>query len=447
MKLRPYQVEFLHEILSLYSQGVQGVIGDMPTGSGKTVCMARLSQIFVKKTVSVLILVHRDELVRQTSHKLAAMGVSHGIVASKMHNENPRALVQVAMVQTIVRRLSRIKREFGLIIVDEAHLGAAKSYVSIIERWSEALRLGMSATPYRMERKGLSVIGTHVVKGRRIKNLIEDGSLVKFRTFGVNVADLDNLKIVNGDYDRESQSKILNRPHVVGEIVSHYERLASGRSALFFGASREHSKSACAEFLKKGIKAYHIDGETPYEIRIKAVKMLEAGRIKVLCNYGCLTEGFDSTIISAIIVARKTASIALWKQMIGRGLRLHEGKEDCVIIDHGGNALEHGNVTWEHPYDIFGSKKKRERTIICKVCKNCATVVEANAIKCPACDFSFEVDGSGERKIRQVDGDLVEITSDEPVVKFSKTQLMAQKIASRSAILERIDGFLGEMGL
>lgn len=446
MKLRPYQIDFVKSILQEYSNGVHGVIGEMPTGSGKTICMSRLAKWFVSRDRNVLILVHRDELVKQTSSKLAAMGVPHGIVASKMHNPDARAMVQVAMVQTIVRRLDRIKRDFGLIIVDEAHLGAAKSYLSIIERWPEAFRLGLSATPYRTDKKGLSVIGTSLIKGPSIRDLISAGSLVKFRTIGVDIASLAGLKIINGEYDRESQSKILSRPHVVGKVVENYKLYANGRSALVFAASREHSKRLYLEFRNQNIRAYHIDGETPYEIREKAIRMLEQGKIKVLCNYGCLTEGFDSTIVSAIIVARKTASPALWKQMVGRGMRTHPGKENCMIIDHGGNSLEHGNVDWDHQYSIFSSPKKRSREVLCKVCKNCATVIALNEPVCPECKFSYEA-AQNERKIIEADGDLVEITESAPVINLSRRQVIAGRIEARREITRKVDAFLEEMGL
>jgi len=443
MKLRNYQIRFLRNILELFSSGVQGVIGDMPTGSGKTVCIARLCQIFSAKRISTLIIVHRDELVEQTSRKLASMNVEHGIVASKTFNPNPKARVQICMVQTIVRRLDRIGRNFGLLIVDEAHLGAAASYQKIIDKWPEALRLGLSATPYRTDKKGLAAIGTHIVKGPRVRELIDNGSLVPFRTIGIDVENLSGLKIVNGEYDRESQSKLLDRPAIVGKVYEHFDFYAKGRSALVFAASRKHSISLYKEFRSHGIKAYHIDGETPSDVRKKAIEYLNRGKIQVLCNYGCLTEGFDSTIVSAIVVARKTASTSLWKQICGRGLRTHEGKVDCIIIDHGGNYIEHGNVDYEPEYSVFGSKKRKSRTVICKVCKNCAVVMDISCSKCPECGYSYESEGRADKEVKESDGTLVEITSTEPLVKRTRESIFLERIAVKT----KIDNFLNEMGV
>ena len=459
MKLRSYQIRFIKEIMAHFSSGVQGVIGDMPTGSGKTVCIARISQMVAKDDWNVLIIVHRDELVRQTSSKLKALNVDHGIVASKFVNERPRAKIQVTMIQTIARRLDRIKREFHLIIFDEAHLGAAKSYNKVIAKWQSAYRLGLSATPYRTDKKGLTNIGSVLVKGPRIPFLVKTGSLVPFRTFSPSVADLSGLTIVNGEYDIAAQSAILNRPHVVGKVVDHYILHADGRFALCFGASRNHSKSLCAEFRSRGIKAFHIDGETPPELRSKAIRYLEEGKITVLCNYGCLTEGFDTTIVSAIVIARKTTSPSLFRQMGGRGFRpidqsykriVDVNKIDCIILDHGGNALEHGNFSDDPVYDLKGVVKSKSKTVMCKMCKNCSGIVSISAAECPECGESFLSDRK-ERKITEKEGELVELTSDLPHLTISRKDLKSGRRqmfkGGVESVESKIDSMLTEFGV
>ena len=412
MILRPYQIKFISDVSAAHKAGHQGVIGMMPTGSGKTVCMSRISKALADRNGRVLIIVHRDELIRQTCKKLESFGLKYGVIAAKYGpNPEPNAKIQVAMVQTLAKRLDKIKTIFNYLIFDECHLSAAKSYIKIINKFSAAKRLGLSATPWRLDGQGLKVLGTQIVLGPKIDDLIVLGSLVPFTTYSINVVDLTGLKKVAGEYDLETQSKLFKRNKIIGDVIGHYQRLAKGRTALVFASSVDHSLTMCAKFNELGIKAEHIDGSTPDEERIEVLERLESGETTVVCNYGCLTEGFDCPRLSVVIIARKTASSALFRQMCGRGLRPHKesGKADCIILDHGGNAIDHGNIDYEYEFDLEG-KQKNPTERLCKECKNCSAVCVLNATECHVCGESFIVEHK-ERQLKEGEGELVALES------------------------------------
>lgn len=426
INLRDYQIKFISDVSASHKLGHQGVIGMMPTGAGKTVCMARIAKAISERNGKVLIVVHRDELVRQTCEKMALFGLKYGTIAAKWgDNPNPDAKVQVAMVQSLSRRIDNdsIKREFNYLIFDEAHLAAAKSYKKIITRWPNARRLGLSATPWRLDGQGLAEVGSEIVRGPLIADLIAIGSLVPFITYSIPVVDFSGVKKVRGEYDIEAQSKLYKRAQVIGDVASHYARLAKGRTAIVFASSIEHSMSMTAKFNEMGFKAEHIDGETPANDRLAAIQRLDSGATTILCNYGCLTEGFDCARVSVVIIARKTASSALFRQMCGRGLRPHDksGKNDCIILDHGGNAIDHGNIDYDYEFTLDG-KQKNPSARLCKTCKVCQAVCELNAVMCHVCGEQFLVEHK-ERKIKEGEGELAPIASKFAPIKKTFTSM------------------------
>jgi DNA repair protein RadD len=412
INLRDYQIKFISNVSQSHKNGHQGVIGMMPTGAGKTICMARVAKAIADRTGRVLIVVHRDELVRQTCEKLSLFGLRFGFIAAKFGaNPNPDARIQVAMVQSLTRKIDKgvIKREFNYIIFDECHLAAAKSYKKIIDRWPTARRLGLSATPWRLDGQGLSSVGSEIVRGPTVTDLIDIGSLVNFITYSIPVVDLTGVKKIRGEYDIEEQSKRYKKAKVIGDVADHYIRLAKGKSAIVFASSIEHSMNMAAKFNELGFKCEHIDGETPADQRNLAVKRLANGKITILCNYGCLTEGFDCARVSCVIIARKTASSSLFRQMCGRGLRPHSesGKRTCIILDHGGNAIDHGNIDHEYDFSLDG-KAKNPAERLCKTCKSCFAVCLLSASECHVCGQTFVVEHK-EREVKQGEGDLVAI--------------------------------------
>ena len=448
MILRPYQIRFIKDVSASHQAGNHGVIGQMPTGSGKTVCMSRIAKAFSDRGGRVLIVVHRDELVKQTCKKLEAFDLQFGIIASGLgKNPNQKARIQVSMVQTLSRRITanKITSDYNYIIFDECHLAAAKSYQTIMNRWPNAKRLGLSATPWRLDGQGLALLGSAIVKGPTIVELIDEGSLVPFITYSLPVIDFSKLKIVRGEYDAEAQSTLFKKAGVVGDVVDHYFRLANHRSGIVFASSVDHSLRIRDKFIASGVVAEHIDGNTPTELRDAVLKRLDSGQTTIVCNYGCLTEGFDSPRVSVIIIARKTASSALFRQMGGRGLRLFPGKTNCFILDHGGNAIDHGNLDWEFQYSLEGRQKGAPQPRLAKTCPTCCAVCDLNAEKCHVCGESFLSDGKG-RDVKESDGTLVAIPSGLGPVNVVKPEKKHNNYMSKENAKSRTEDWLNRKG-
>jgi DNA repair protein RadD len=449
MILRDYQVKFLSNISKAHKEGHQGVIGEMPTGAGKTVCMARIARSIAERSGNALIVVHRAELLSQTADKLTLFGVPFGVIHAKSENPRPNAPVQIAMVQTLARRIKANKHfdfNFHYIIFDECHLAAAASYVAIINRWPNARRLGLSATPYRLDGRGLSEVGTIVVKGPSVQELIDIGSLVPFTTYSPIVADLSRVKKVAGEYDLSQQADEYKKADVIGDVIKCYNNLANGRPFIAFCATVEHSILTKDRFCDEGLRVEHIDGTTPLDERNLIIYKLNAGIIDGVTNCGCLTEGFDCPRVSCVMVIRKTASPALWRQMGGRCLRPFKNKTNAVILDFGANAENHGNFGYIQQYTLEGSPKKSGEKL-CRICPKCAGVCAITQLVCHVCSYDFTFVDSKERTVIEVDGELSAIEFDMAPVEVKPKSTDKSKFMPKAKRDRIVNDFLDTFGI
>ena len=253
MALRSYQelaITQLREALARYLR----VLLVMPTGSGKTVVFSEICRLANIKGSSVLILVHRRELVKQASDKLTKAGVEHGIIAAGFKpSAHP---VQVASVQTLARRLLTVPSVPDLIVIDEAHHALAGQWDKILQHFKNARVIGVTATPSRLDGRGLGSHFSTLVSGPSVAQLTRLGFLSPHRVFAPPViADLSNVKTRAGDYANDQLSAAMDRPTVTGDAVSHYRRLADGLPAIAFCCSIAHATSVCASFNAAGYRA------------------------------------------------------------------------------------------------------------------------------------------------------------------------------------------------
>jgi superfamily II DNA or RNA helicase len=410
MILRPYQTDLIEKIRAQHKDGHRRVLAVMPTGAGKTVTFVEIARMVGARNRCVLIIVPRIELVRQTCDKLAAIGVDFGVVAAGRPRHDVLAPVQVATAQTLVRRKSALAKAPAYIIIDECHLAAAQTWTKILKRYPDARTLGVTATLERLDGKGFENLGTALVKGPTVAQMIEMGNLSPFKTFTLPVVDANKIRMRMGEYDQAEQAAEFERATLVGDVLEHWRKHAQGRSTIVFAASVDHSQLLADRFIDADVPAEHIDGETPAAERAAALARLASGQTTVICNYGVLTEGFDCPRVSCIVLARITASRTLFRQMAGRGLRPYQGKADCVILDHGGNALRHGNVDYDVPYTIEGRPKKEKPEII--QCPDCALIVAYGTRVCPECGAVLvEMSESRTRSNETVKGNLVELAA------------------------------------
>ena len=291
-----------------------------PTGAGKSVIAADVIDDYVTEGNRTLVLVHRRELVAQMSEKLHMSGVDHGVIQAG-YPTRAGAMVQVASIQTLHARAVRSSRMVmpaaDLIVVDEAHHIRARSYRQIIEQYPDAILLGMTATPCRSDGRGLGNMFDCIVECPNIAELIEGGFLVPTMVYAPTQPDLKGVKIVRGDYAESQLAERMDQASLVGDIVTHWLRLAERRRTVVFATSVAHSAHLRDEFRAAGVWAEHIDGSTPVEERDAILAKLNSGAVELVCNCMVLTEGWDQPAVSCLVLARPTKSMGLYRQMVG----------------------------------------------------------------------------------------------------------------------------------
>jgi len=364
LSLRPYQVDKISEARGLMAQGKKSICLVSPTGSGKTVICAYIIQSALAKSKRVLFLAHRRELIDQCAAKLRDLGIwDYNVVLSgHPHSRNPDAPVQIASIQTLIRRAFP---PADLIAIDEAHHAASGSYQTLLKNYPDAYVLGLTATPERLDGKGLDSIFQDLLNVATVPELIANGFLVAPQCLGPSPEAVASLKAAlakvhtrGGDYAEDELSEAMDSPTLVGDIVTHWREWGTGQKTIVFAASIAHSQHIVAQFQAAGVAAAHLDGTMSLPER-EGVLSAWRGELQVVSNVQVLTEGFDFPELSCCILARPTKSVALYLQMVGRVLRTAPGKQGAIILDHAGNVIEHGPPQIERVWTLQGSAKKR----------------------------------------------------------------------------------------
>jgi DNA repair protein RadD len=395
--LRPYQQAALDDIRQAYRDGFRAPLLVSPTGSGKTVMFSAITHGAQAKGKRVLILCHRVELLEQIERALRSFSIVPGMIAAN-RAESPRALVQVASVFTLARRLERVAPP-DLIIVDEAHHAIGNStWGAVLKRFSQALVLGVTATPIRLSsRESLADTFDTLIFGPTVQELIDLGALSPVTIYAPPGPDLSNVHSRMGDYIQSELSAVMTERKVVGDAVDHYRRLAPGRPAVAFCVSVEHAKHMAHTFREGGFTSVNIDGSLDASIRSNIVRDFTAGRINVLTSCDLISEGFDVPAIEVGLLLRPTQSLGLFLQQCGRVLRPHPGKSRALILDHAGNIYRHGlpqqDRTWSlRAGGIAGAPCGNvSPTGAIRICRRCFSAAAGTRRECPECGEPFEV--------------------------------------------------------
>ena len=414
IELRPYQQRVIDAARMAYARRQRAVLLCMPTGAGKTVTASTVVHGAANKGNRTWWLTHRRELVKQASDTFHAIGIPHGTI-QQGHVSDPGALVQVASIQTIVRRLDKLPAP-DLIIFDETHHIGADSWNVIFHKFPGARILGLTATPWRLDGVGLGRWYGAMIEGPSTAELIEMGSLSRFRLFAPAMPDLSDVSTAAGDYQRGALAKAMDKPQIVGDAITHYTTLCPGKRAVAFAAGIENSKHIAAQFNDAGISAEHVDGEMSADMRDAAVERFRRGETLVLSNSDLFGEGFDVPAIEAAILLRPTKSLSLHLQQVGRALRPSPGKDMAIILDHAGNSLKHGLPDDLREWSLDDREKKSRAApaeVAIKTCSECFYVYRP-APKCPQCGHVAEVKA---REIEVVAGTLAEFKRVEQVEK------------------------------
>ncbi len=405
--LRDYQQTMLDEIRSNMYARVQSQAAVSVTGSGKTVLAASMLGAAAEKGLPSLFLCHRREILGQTSRTFDFAGIPHGVISAGFP-EDRRHLTQIASIQTLSRRLNRI-REPKFIICDEAHHLGAKSWEALIAKFPKAWLVGLTATPERLDGKGLGKYFQKMVMGPSMAWLIENGFLAPYKLYAPSRPDLAKIKRRAGDFAAEELAQAMDKPTITGDMISHYQRLCPGKRAVLRAVSIAHSKHVAAQFCAAGIVAVHVDGDTPTDERDQAMRHFVAGHIKVLCNVDLFSEGVDVPGIEAVIDGRPTQSLTLWLQFCGRALRPVEGKV-ALILDHAGNVERHGLPDEDREWSLDGREArlagKSTQKIHVKLCPGCFAAQKPGVAACRFCGAAFAVAG---REVEYAEGDLQQV--------------------------------------
>lgn len=393
IQLRNYQQKLKTDIYDAIRKGFNRILVYSPTGSGKTFTFSAIIVDAISKKRKILLLVHRDFLVSQSIESLIILGIDRediGVIKAG-YEENRSRPIQIASIQTLQNRAIP---HADVIIIDETHsLVFWKTYQNIVEHNPKAIKMGFSASPWRLKPHE-EYFGLHydtIVFGPSIALLINQGYLSPVRYYGWGgIVDIRKLEINSGGEFKERQMQqayIDEEVHldIRDKILEHCQN----RTGIIFNAGVQQSQITTECLNKAGIITRHIDAKTPVKERWLIFQALEKGKIRCISSIGCLTEGFDVKSISFIVFARATKSKALYYQIAGRGIRIAEGKKDCLILDFGGNIKRHGFLTQNQPITLDPEPKPEEEPPT-KECPNCHAVISQFAHICPECGHVFD---------------------------------------------------------
>jgi superfamily II DNA or RNA helicase len=396
MILYPFQKEAKDVVVGHWEKGNRAALISLPTGSGKTIVFSDILQSSLSGTKDKgLVLVHRDELLRQAAEKLDFVWPGVKLSTVDAMRDNFTGQITIASVMSIVRRLHKIPR-IDKVITDEAHHAPATSWLKIYNRIGELLpdwrHLGVTATPIRSKGAAdLEAIFGKPVYVKSIFELIVEGYLSPLKGMEVRTeVSVEDVGIQAGDFIAEELSRVINTRERNRLVVENYLELAADRKALVFAADLNHAKGLAEMFKAQGVSAAWVSGETPPSLRRAFLEKLRSGELKVIVNCMVFTEGFDEPSLDAILVARPTRSLVLYCQMIGRGLRPYPGKQNCLFIDFVDNSSQHRLISMQDLL-MFYQTKKTEKNIAELLARKLAKKREsssANGKKSPAIDLN-----------------------------------------------------------
>ena len=390
MDLRAYQTQGIDEIRASFAQGIRRVCYVAPCGAGKGTMVAWMANTAADKNNQVLFLIHRRELLDQ--------------IREDIGREHP--LITLKTVQSC-----RDVPEPRLIISDEFHHGTAATWRRIFDRFPQANVVGLTATPARMGGQGLSEICDRLILGPTAAELIAQGYLAPYKYFAPPMpVDFEDIKIRCGDYDQREISIRIDKPHITGKAIEHYQQLAAGKQAIIYCASLEHSRNTVAAFRAVGISAKHVDGETPAEIRKQAIEDFKAGKLTVLSNVQLFGEGLNLPGVEVVILLRPTQSLTLNLQQSMRSMRPGPGKT-AIIIDAVGNVYRHGLPSDNRTWSLDGIKRRKPQAggVGVRTCTNCFMCYSP----APACPYCGHVKEMTARMLAEESGTLAEYDAEQ----------------------------------
>ena len=412
--LRDYQQDGIDKIRAAFGRGVRRVLYVLPTGGGKGLMLGYIAAGIVKNNKRAIMTAHRTEIVGQLSQHLSAFRVPHTLILPGSYGL-PRSGVVLGSVFTLVKRAHRMQPP-DLLFVDEGHHAVnGSSWGKLIDAFPNALILLMTATPTRLDGRGLGECADEMIIGPSVAELTVEGYLTPAEVYSTGaLPDLSRVHVRGGDYAAGELEGVMDTPRITGDAVSHYHKIAPGKAAIVFCCSVKHAHDVAKEFCDAGYRFRAVDGKMDPVVRRHTIEDLRSGVIHGITSAEVISEGVDVPRIECVITLRPTKSVALHLQQIGRGLRPYPGKDKCIVLDHASNVQRLGFHDDPRDWSLTGAapqKQSGERAARVSTCPRCFAM-HRPAPSCPRCGHVYVVTG---RVVEQVDGELVRIVGGEAV--------------------------------
>lgn len=464
-KLRDYQEKAIINSRISFSKGFSRILIYLATGGGKSVIFGQLISNLFKKDKKIVFVIKRRQLIFQARNHLESWGIHCGIImgSEKMDITAP---VQICSIDTVNARAKKgeidFLKDFDFVVVDECHDTTADNYRSFfcflegipydkseflydLDKYFKKTYFGLTATPFEVGNK-VQDFWQEVVKPIEVHELRDRGFLTNAKVMMSHTVDTSSLKkTFSGDYKTADAFDLMKDKRIVGNVVDEYKKHGNNKAAILFAVNIEHSKLMAGAFNDAGIPAIHCDQATKQKDRDEAIRKLQDGEIRVLCNVNIFSTGVDIPQAEVGIMARPTASEILYIQQLGRLLRPFKICKKCgtergaeancnvceteetsytkglaTILDHGENTMRFGL-----PFEIRDAVISKDqltdkkaklpkesegvKIIRSKQCKSCMAELTINESICPYCGSPVEVT---KRDLKEVDGTLVEVTED-----------------------------------
>lgn len=419
MDLRVYQTTLIDKVRASYLDGNRRVCMQCPTGGGKTVIAGEIVRRIHDNGRRGMMLVHRRELVSQAVNTLAMFGHRPGIIAAG-HTPEPSNWFQVASVQTLARRLGRTKpmEKGDLLIVDEAHHVAAKTWRNVVMAMGGCYVLGLTATPERADGAGLSDIFDDLIIGPSVSELTDLGSLATPKVLAPPEGmSTEGMKLKYGEFDRGDMEE--RGKAIIPAVFKSWKEYADGMRTIIFAVSRRVARNITEDFTNHGVACEYVDGTMPHAERAGIISRFRSGETAVIVNVEIISEGFDCPECACVVQARPTMSLALHLQQIGRAMR---PGMDKLILDLASNYERHGLPDDEREWTLTASRRKKgkKKKMPFAVCQACRAVMPVHVRICPECGTERPVK---DRVMVEVENTELKVVSEGRRVKRTRNEL------------------------
>jgi superfamily II DNA or RNA helicase len=434
MKLRPYQTEMINQLRPEVYRN-KSVMIQLPTGGGKTAIISSVVSALSINNYSCWFVVPRNELLKQASEHFHKWKITHGLISAKTQ-ESRAYKVHVVSKDTLIRRYGKIKNWPDFLFFDEAHLYLDRQ-IEIASHLPETSKvIGCTATPERLDGRGLSELYQSIIYGPSLGDMVEMGFLSSIKYFCPPIEGLENLHRKGTEYNADEVDELLKKRQIYGKALEHYKEYADSKPCLVFCRSVKSSIETAEKFCAAGYKFENIDGTMSYSKRKALIEAVKDGRLHGLTSCELVTYGLDLPRLECIIMLRPTLSKSLFYQMVGRGLRPYPGKETCIVLDHVSNLKQHGHPLTPYEWKFTGKEKtkkeKGESVDTAKLCPKCFMYFTGTV--CDNCGEKKETTPRPNMEV--IDGRLVEA--------LAPIKLKDRPWSERKEFIDKINGIVND---